>query len=66
MTRQPLVAVEPECWRWDDVAEAVRAGGGVVVPAPEAEGLIWADPQNPDLLGPVLDAAPQLRWIQLP
>ena len=66
MTRQPLVAVEPHCWRRDDVAAAVRAGGGVVVPAPEAEGLIWADPQNPDLLGPVLDAAPQLRWIQLP
>ena len=66
MTRQPLVAVEPDCWRRDDMAEAVRAGGGVVVPAPEAEGLIWADPQHPDLLGPVLDTAPQLRWIQLP
>ncbi|MDE0652378.1 MAG: D-isomer specific 2-hydroxyacid dehydrogenase family protein [bacterium] len=66
MTRQPLVAVEPDCWRRDDVAEAVRAGGGVVVRAPEAEGLIWTDPQNPDLLGPVLEAAPQLRWIQLP
>ncbi|MCE2524631.1 MAG: hydroxyacid dehydrogenase [Acidimicrobiia bacterium] len=35
-------------------------------PASEAEGLIWADPQNPHLLGPVLDAAPQLHWIQLP
>ena len=40
--------------------------GAIVVPAPEAEGLIWADPQNPHLLGPVLEAAPELRWIQLP
>ncbi|MCY4103332.1 MAG: D-isomer specific 2-hydroxyacid dehydrogenase family protein [bacterium] len=66
MTRQPLVAVEPQCWRRDDLAGAVSAGGGIVVPPAEAEGLIWADPQNPDLLGPVLHAAPQLRWIQLP
>ena len=66
MTRQPSVAVEPHCWRRDDLAEAVSAGGGIVVPPAEAEGLIWADPQNPDLLGPVLHAAPQLRWIQLP
>ena len=66
MTRRPLVAVEPHCWRRDDLATAVSDGGGIVVPAAEAEGLIWADPQHPDLLGPVLHAAPQLRWIQLP
>ncbi|MCY4632318.1 MAG: D-isomer specific 2-hydroxyacid dehydrogenase family protein [bacterium] len=66
MTRQPLVAVEPECWRRDDLAAAVSAGGGVVAPAANAEGLIWADPQNPDLLGAVLEGAPGLRWIQLP
>ena len=66
MTRQPTVAVEPDCWRRESLATAVTAGGGIVVPAAEAEGLIWADPQNPGLLGPVLEAAPQLRWIQLP
>ncbi len=66
MTRQPLVAVEPDCWRRESLAVAVAAGGGVAVPATEAEALIWADPQNPGLLGPVLEAAPQLRWIQLP
>ena len=66
MTRQPTVAVEPDCWRRESLAIAVTAGGGIVVPAAEAEGLIWADPQNPGLLGPVLEAAPQLRWIQLP
>ncbi len=66
MTRQPMVAVEPDCWRRSALAAAVRAGGGTVVPASEAEALIWADPQNPKLLGPVLEAAPQLRWIQLP
>ncbi len=66
MTHQPLVGVEPDCWRSESLAVAVAAGGGVVVPAAEAEALIWADPDNPDLLGPVLEAAPQLRWIQLP
>lgn len=66
MTRQPTVAVEPDCWRRESLATAVTEGGGIVVPAAEAEGLIWADPQNPGLLGPVLEAAPQLRWIQLP
>ncbi len=66
MTRQPTVAVEPDCWRRESLAVAVAAGGGIVVPANEAEGLIWADPENPHLLGPVLEAAPQLRWIQLP
>ena len=66
MTRRPTVAVEPDCWRRMSLAVAVTAGGGIVVPANEAEGLIWADPQNPHLLGPVLESAPQLRWIQLP
>jgi phosphoglycerate dehydrogenase-like enzyme len=66
MTRQPTVAVEPDCWRRTSLAAAVTAGGGAVVTAREAEGLIWADPQNPQLLGPILDAAPQVRWIQLP
>lgn len=66
MTRQPAVAVEPDCWRRASLAVAVTAGGGIVVPANEAEGLIWADPDNPRLLGPVLESAPQLRWIQLP
>ncbi|MXZ30270.1 MAG: hydroxyacid dehydrogenase [Acidimicrobiia bacterium] len=66
MTRRPLVAVEPDCWRRDNLAEAVRAGGGAVVHAAEAEGLIWADPQKPGGLGAVLEAAPRLRWIQLP
>ena len=66
MRSQPLVAIEPECWRRASLADAVTAGGGVVTPAAEAEALIWADPDNPDLLGPVLAAAPQLRWVQLP
>ena len=66
MTRQPTVAAEPDCWRRASLAVAVTAGGGIVVPATEAEGLIWADPDNPHLLGPVLESAPQLRWIQLP
>ena len=66
MTRRPAVAVEPDCWRRASLAAAVTAGGGVVVPANEAEALIWADPDNPHLLGSVLESAPRLRWIQLP
>ena len=66
MTHHPLVAVEPDCWRRASLADAVSAGGAIVAPAAEAEGLIWADPDNPDLIGPVLAAAPQLRWVQLP
>ena len=66
MRSQPLVAVEPDCWRRESLAVAVTAGGGVVVPAAEAEALIWADPENAHLFGPVLNAAPQVRWIQLP
>ena len=65
-THQPLVAIEPECWRRAALAEAVQSGGGLVVPAAEAEALIWADPQKPGRLGEVLDSAPRLRWIQLP
>ena len=63
---QPLVAVEPECWRRAALVQAVRAGGGAVVSPAEAEALVWADPQNPSLLGEVLAAAPDLGWIQLP
>ena len=66
MRNQPTVAVEPENWRRESLALAVAAGGGIVVPLGEAKGLIFADPDNPHLLGPLLEAAPQLRWIQLP
>jgi phosphoglycerate dehydrogenase-like enzyme len=48
------------------MAEAISDGGGHIVPLAEAEGIIWADPRDPDTLAKALDEAPQARWIQLP
>ncbi|MBW8825252.1 MAG: hydroxyacid dehydrogenase [Acidobacteria bacterium] len=59
------VSVVPEdapAW----VVDAVRAGGGMIVPLAEAEALVWANPWQPDLLGRVVAGAPQLRWVHLP
>ena len=59
------VAVAPEtapAW----VADAVVAGGGTLVPPPEAEALVWFDALHPEDLVPVLDEAPGARWVHLP
>jgi phosphoglycerate dehydrogenase-like enzyme len=61
----PQVAVAPEpAATW--VADAVRAGGGEVVPVAEAEALVWTSPRGTDDLRAVLEAAPGIRWVQLP
>ncbi|MEM7096078.1 MAG: D-isomer specific 2-hydroxyacid dehydrogenase family protein [Actinomycetota bacterium] len=62
MTRR--VAVEPECWRRPALVAAVEAAGATVAPIDEATGLIWADPQNPQLLPEVVHDG--LDWVQLP
>jgi phosphoglycerate dehydrogenase-like enzyme len=46
--------------------DAVTAGGGHVVPAEMAEGLIWAASRDPSGLERMLDANDHLRWVQLP
>jgi phosphoglycerate dehydrogenase-like enzyme len=48
------------------LGEAVERGGGRVVELSEADGLVWADPKDDGSLGLVLDAHPELDWIQLP
>jgi len=48
------------------MVEAVREGGGHVVPVAEAEGLIWADARRSTGLPEAIEAAPDLRWVQLP
>jgi len=61
----PRIAVAPEgspTW----VADAVSDGGGHLVAASEAEGIVWADPRHPDALSQTLEQAPQARWVQLP
>ncbi|MEO8698261.1 MAG: NAD(P)-dependent oxidoreductase [Acidimicrobiales bacterium] len=45
---------------------AVRDAGATVGPLDEAEGLIWADPQQAGLYPGLIAAAPRVRWIQLP
>lgn len=67
------VALEPRDSRWltragpgDWLADAVRAGGGTVVPPDRATGLVWAHPADPDGLADLLARHPGLRWVQLP
>lgn len=61
----PRIALEPAGQRgW--LADAIEAGGGVVMPADEAEGLVWASTGGADDLAALVSAHPALRWIQLP
>lgn len=59
------VAVVPEgAPGW--VGAAVEAGGGTLVPAAEADALVWFDALHPEDLVPVLAGAPNVRWVHLP
>jgi phosphoglycerate dehydrogenase-like enzyme len=62
----PRILVAPRAAR-TQLLDAVRSGGGVIVDGPaDAEGLIWNDPRDPSELATVLEAGPDIRWIQLP
>jgi phosphoglycerate dehydrogenase-like enzyme len=59
------IALAPEGTRgW--LGSAVEAGGGQIVAAADAEGLVWADPADPAGLDALLTTHPNLGWIQLP
>ena len=61
----PRIALAPEgAPSW--MAEAIVDGGGHVVPAEEAEALVWASPRDPNGLRDMLDEHPHIRWVQLP
>jgi phosphoglycerate dehydrogenase-like enzyme len=60
----PAIAVEPPCWRHEALADAVRRGGGRVVPIEEATALVWADPAAPHLLPETCHSG--IDWVQLP
>jgi phosphoglycerate dehydrogenase-like enzyme len=47
------------------VAEAVREAGGSIVAVSDANGLIWLD-GDPAPLAELLDANPEISWVQLP
>jgi phosphoglycerate dehydrogenase-like enzyme len=59
------ISVYPEGVR-PFLVDAVRAGGGVVVPPAEAEGVVWTSPRDADALRALLDAHANIRWVQLP
>lgn len=48
------------------LASAVEQGGGTVVEASGATGLVWTDPADPAGLGAELEAHPSIEWVQLP
>lgn len=62
----PGIAVEPKSGRYESLEDAVRRGGGRVVPPGEAEALVWADPTVPEQLGELVANHDQLRWVALP
>src|SRR5438128_2415177 len=58
-------AIGPE--QSEPVADAVREGGGTVVALDDQpDALIWMLPREPARLRAALDAAPSVRWVQLP
>lgn len=63
-----LIAVEPRASRsapsWLD--DAVVAGGGSVAEPVAAGAVVWTHQDNPQALAELLDANPQLAWVQLP
>ena len=63
--RTPRCAVLPE-GRSAVLEDAVRAGGGEVVPPAEADAVVWFDAKDPNALREVLDRHPGIRWVQLP
>jgi phosphoglycerate dehydrogenase-like enzyme len=59
------IALAPDGTR-DWLGDAVEAGGASIVDPADANGLIWADAQDPDGLRALLDAQPAIEWVQLP
>ncbi len=60
-----LVAVGPEPGA-DWVVEAVVRGGATVVPATEANALVWTAPRGAADLRALLASSPGIAWVQLP
>lgn len=59
------IAVEPRGPRsWLD--DAVVEGGGTIVAPAEASAVVWTRSDDPRGLGALLDAEPDVEWVQLP
>jgi phosphoglycerate dehydrogenase-like enzyme len=60
-----LVSIEPKSF--PEYARALELGGANLAPiGAEVRGLIWTDYSSPEALGKMIDANPQLEWVQLP
>lgn len=59
----PGIAVVP--WADDEMLEAIATGGGKVVDAADADGLVWTDPRDPEALKEMVSSS-TARWVQLP
>lgn len=59
----PGIALAP--WTDESLEEAIGGGGARVVDAPEADGLVWLNPGDPEGLIDLLGDSPA-RWVQLP
>lgn len=61
----PKIAVGPQ-GAADWACEAVRAGGGQVVEASLAQGLVWTDFDTTQQLVATLASNPNITWVQVP
>jgi phosphoglycerate dehydrogenase-like enzyme len=61
----PRIALAPDGVRpW--IADAIRAGGAELVDPGDATGLVWADSARAGELNHLLQAHPEITWVQLP
>ncbi|MHB1445654.1 MAG: D-isomer specific 2-hydroxyacid dehydrogenase family protein [Acidimicrobiales bacterium] len=60
----PRIAVVPR--RVDWVEAAVESGGGTLVEPAQADALVWMAAWSDEGLNEALEAAPSIRWVQLP
>lgn len=59
------IALEPR--QFPAYLEAITEAGGDVVPmSSDVKALVWTDYAQPQALADLLDANPQLEWVQLP
>jgi phosphoglycerate dehydrogenase-like enzyme len=60
-----LVAIEPKSF--PEYEKALERGGAKLTPmGSDVRGLVWTDYSSPEALGKLMNANPQLEWVQLP
>lgn len=59
----PKIAIAP--MESDEIRAAIVSAGGEIAGPPDADGLVWTNPADPDALKDLLSSSPA-RWVQLP